>query len=145
MNDSTHDTHDSQGPQDTQDTRKSFTERIEVAGDQLVSTVNQLVKDGNARRVIVRDQHGKELMSIPLNLGVVGGGLVTLAAPGLAAVGALAALVAKVQLDIERVPDAGDVPAASPTDTDTSTDEAAVNEPGAHDDGAEHDTPPTAD
>lgn len=81
---------------------KRFTERVEVAGDQLVSKVNELVKEGNAKRVVIRDHDGKELLSLPLNIGVAAGGLVTLAAPGLAALGALAALVAKVTLEIER-------------------------------------------
>lgn len=82
---------------------KRLTEKVEVAGDQLVAKLNELVKEGSAKRVIIRDNEGKELLSVPLNLGVAAGGLVTLAAPGLAAVGALAALVAHVHLEIERV------------------------------------------
>lgn len=101
----------------TPDKNAPFTEKIEVAGDQLVSKVRELVKDGSAKRVIIKDQHGKELLTIPLNMGVAAGGLVTLAAPGLAALGAVAALVAKVQLEIERVHPEDNVPEAA---TDSS-------------------------
>lgn len=87
---------------------KKFTEQIEVAGEQLVGKINELMKEGNARRVVIKDQDGKELVTVPLNLGVAAGGLVALAAPGLAAVGALAALVTKVKLEVERSGPAGE-------------------------------------
>lgn len=79
-----------------------FVERIEVAGDQLVAKLNELLHDINARRVVIKDQRGQELLSLPLNVSVVAGGLLSVASPVLAAVGALAALVARVHLEVER-------------------------------------------
>jgi len=96
---------------------KEFVEQIEVAGDQLVATVKKLVSDGSARRIVLRGEDGKEMLSLPLNLGVAGAGVLTLASPLLAAVGAIAALVTKVRVDIVR--DGDDDPAAEgdvPTD-----------------------------
>lgn len=97
-------------PNKPEPSQTPITDRIEVAGDQLVGKMQQLVAEGKTKRVVIKDQHDKELMSIPLNVGVAAGGLVTLAAPGLAAIGAVAGLVARVKLDIERIDDGDDHP-----------------------------------
>ena len=76
-----------------------------VAGDQLVEKVKELVAEGSAKRIVLRSSEGKELFSLPLNVGVAAGGVVTLAAPLLAAIGAVAALVTKVQIEIVRSDD----------------------------------------
>lgn len=81
---------------------KSFTERVELAGDQVVSTVMGLLKDSTVRRIVIRDQYDKELFSVPMPAGVALGGLAVFAAPTLAAIGAITALVTKVHLDIVR-------------------------------------------
>ncbi len=88
----------SDAPQDKQ----TFTERMDVASHQLVGKVRELVQDGNAKRVVIKDQDGKELLTVPLTMGVAAGGVLTLAAPMLAAIGAVAALVTKVQLEVVR-------------------------------------------
>lgn len=85
-----------------QDKKRTFVEEVEVAGNQLVDRIRELIDDNNTRRVIIRNLEGKELMSLPLTFGVVAGGIVTLTAPLLAAVGALAALVSKVKLEVVR-------------------------------------------
>lgn len=82
--------------------KRTFVEEVEVAGNQLVDRIRELIDDSNTRRVIIRNLEGKELMSLPLTFGVVAGGLITLTAPLLAAVGALAALVSKVKLEVVR-------------------------------------------
>lgn len=94
---------DAQGtPGGTKSGAQSFTERIELAGDQLVSTITGLVKDSTVRRIVIRDQNDKELFAVPMPAGVAIGGLAVLAAPTLAAIGAITALVTKVHLDIVR-------------------------------------------
>lgn len=84
---------------------RTFVETIEVTGNQLVECVTDLMKEGNTRRVIIRSSDGTELMTVPLTIGVVAGGLITIAAPLLAALGALAALVSKVKLEVIREAD----------------------------------------
>ncbi|MEA5155537.1 DUF4342 domain-containing protein [Raineyella sp.] len=84
---------------------RTFIEQIEVAGDQLVLTVKKLYADADARRVIVRNAEGRELLSVPLTIGLAGGALTVFTAPVLAAVAAIGGTLAKVRLDIER--DAG--------------------------------------
>jgi hypothetical protein len=83
-------------------TRRTFVERIELTGGELVDRIRDLIADGNARRVIIRDNDGDELLTAPLTFGVVAGGLITVAAPLLAAIGALAALVTRVKLEVVR-------------------------------------------
>lgn len=83
-------------------TSRTFVERLEVSGGELVDRFRDLVADGNARRVIIRDSDGDELLTAPLTFGVVAGGLITAAAPLLAALGALAALVTRVKLEVVR-------------------------------------------
>lgn len=85
---------------------REFVEQIEVAGDQLVGTVKKLVADGKTRKIVVRGEDGHEMLSIPMNFGVAGAGVLALASPVLAAIGAIAALAAKVQLDVVRDDDA---------------------------------------
>ncbi|MDO4901427.1 DUF4342 domain-containing protein [Actinomyces sp.] len=75
---------------------------ITVAGDQLIATVKQLVANGNVRRVILRDSSGREFLSVPLTPGAVVGGITVLAAPVLAAIGVIAAMVTEVTLEVER-------------------------------------------
>ena len=81
---------------------RTWIEEIEVAGSQLVERVKEIIAEGNVRRVIIRNADGRSLLEIPLTAGAVVGGVVTLFYPLLAALGALAALVAKVKIEIIR-------------------------------------------
>ncbi len=102
-------------------TQKTFIEELEIAGDQLIATIKKLLADGNAQRVIVRDAEGREIIAMPLTFGVLTGGVLVLAAPLLAVLGALAALLTKVRLDVVRV--------TEPTDEAPSDPEAAGEPP----------------
>jgi hypothetical protein len=75
-------------------------ESFKVQGENLLNKVRELIKEGNVRKIIIHDQSGKELMSFPLSVGVVG----TLFAPVLAAVGAMAALIGECSITVEREP-----------------------------------------
>jgi hypothetical protein len=80
----------------------TWMEEIEVAGSQLVERVKELIAEGNVRRLIFRTEDDKLIMEIPLTAGAVFGGVVTLFAPLVAALGALAALIARVKVQIVR-------------------------------------------
>ncbi len=80
-------------------TEKTHTEEIHVSGEELISKIKELVHEGNIRRVIIKNEKGRTLIDIPLSLGVVG----VLLAPQLAAVGAIAALMTKGTIIVERV------------------------------------------
>jgi Domain of unknown function (DUF4342) len=82
--------------------KRTWVEEVEVAGNQLVDRIKELVQESNTRRVIVRAEDNKEIFTVPLTAGVVVGGLITLTLPMLAALGAVAALVTKVKLEVIR-------------------------------------------
>lgn len=73
-------------------------EFFSTTGEQLLSKIKELIAEGNIRRITITEKSGKELMSFPLTIGVVGAVL----APILAAIGALAALVGECTIAVER-------------------------------------------
>ena len=87
---------------ETKKTERTWTEEIEVAGAELVDHIKELIKAGNVRRVILRTPDNKLLLEIPLTAGAVAGGVVVLVAPVLAALGAMAALLARVKVQVVR-------------------------------------------
>ena len=66
-------------------------EEFKIDGDQLVKKVKEIIAAGNARTIIIKNEKGVEVMTLPLTVGVVG----TLLAAPLVAVGAIAALMSK--------------------------------------------------
>ncbi|MFA6077430.1 MAG: DUF4342 domain-containing protein [Candidatus Paceibacterota bacterium] len=77
---------------------KNNTEEFKVSGEDVIRTVKKLVKKGNARRIIIKNEKGKTLIEIPLTIGAVG----AILAPALAAVGTIAALVTKCTIVVEK-------------------------------------------
>jgi len=90
------------------ESEKSGSDEIVVTGSQLVERIKALAQEGNVRRLIIRKPSGEALLEIPLTAGVVAGGGLILLAPVLAALGALAALLAEVKVEIVRVDDDND-------------------------------------
>lgn len=74
------------------------TEEQRVSGEGLVARVKELVREGNVRRIKVKNNDGRTLLEIPLTIGVVGVALI----PVWVALGAIAALAADYTLEIER-------------------------------------------
>jgi hypothetical protein len=73
-------------------------EEFKLNGSELIEKIKELIHQGNIRRIVLKTDEGKTLIEIPLTLGVVGAALM----PILAAVGAIAALVAKLTLVVEK-------------------------------------------
>ncbi|MBZ0277167.1 MAG: DUF4342 domain-containing protein [Anaerolineae bacterium] len=82
--------------------KKTISEELEVAGNQLVDRVQDLVKQGNVRRIIIKNPEDDVLLEMSLTMGAVAGGVLALGAPWLAALGAVAALIARVKIEIVR-------------------------------------------
>lgn len=80
----------------------NWREEIELAGSQLVERAKELIAEGNVRRLIIRNADDKVMLEIPLTAGVAVGGVITLVSPVLAALGALAALLAHVKVEVVR-------------------------------------------
>jgi len=77
---------------------QSSKEQFKVYGHELLKKIKELIKEGNVRRIIIKDEKGKVMMEIPVTFAVVG----AFFAPVLAAVGALAALMTKCTIEVER-------------------------------------------
>ena len=93
---------------------KVRTEEFRVDGDKVVGKIKEIVNEGNVRRIILRTEDGKDLIEVPLTIGVGVVGVSLIFAPVLAAIGALAAIVTKISIVVER----DDKPAPPPTKTD---------------------------
>ena len=89
-------------------------EEFKVHAGELVDKVQQLIREGNVRRIIVKDTSGHTFMEIPLNIAAIG----VVAVPLLAALGALAALVAYFTIITERVPEPPAPPPAEPAEAE---------------------------
>jgi hypothetical protein len=76
----------------------SNTEEHKVSGEGLVAKVKELIREGNVRRVKIKNDEGRVLFEFPLTIGVVGVALM----PVWVALGAVAALAADFTVEIER-------------------------------------------
>jgi hypothetical protein len=76
---------------------RTWWETIKVEGGELLEKVKSLIREGNVRRIVIR-QGDRSVAEFPLTVGVVG----TVAAPILAAVGALAALLTNCTIEVQR-------------------------------------------
>jgi hypothetical protein len=96
-------------------------EEVKVQAQDLVDKVKELIHEGNVRRVIIKDDHGAVFMEVPLTVATLG----VIAAPVLAAVGAIATALSHFTLVVERTDRSttGPVPAPAPTTTGTPTEE----------------------
>lgn len=73
-------------------------ETFQVSGENLLKKVKELIREGNVRKITIKEKSGKDLIVFPLTIGVVGAVL----APVLAAVGAIAALITECTISVER-------------------------------------------
>ena len=69
---------------------------FKVKGKELLNKIEELIKEGNARRIIIKDQEGRTYIEIPVTVGVLG----AFFAPILAAVGALAGMAANFTVEV---------------------------------------------
>jgi hypothetical protein len=69
---------------------------FKVHAKDLLDKIEELIKEGNVRRIIIKDADGKPYLEIPLTIGVIG----AIAAPVVTAIGALAGVVANFTVEI---------------------------------------------
>lgn len=74
------------------------TEEFKLEGGKILDKIKELIHQGNIRRITLKNEEGKTLIEIPLTVGVVGAALL----PVFAAVGALAAVVTRMVIVIEK-------------------------------------------
>jgi hypothetical protein len=73
-------------------------EEFKVSGEDISEKIKEIIKEGNARRIIIKNEDGESVAEFPLTVGAVG----ALIAPILAAVGAIAALLTKCTIVVEK-------------------------------------------
>ena len=85
--------------------KRTWTEEVEIAASELVDRVKGLLEEGNVRRLILRQPDGRLLLEVPLTAGAAVGGVLAIFYPVLAALGAMAALLARIKIEIVREED----------------------------------------
>ncbi len=79
-------------------TTKPKEETFQVKGEEVLTKVKELIKEGNIRKITILNKEGQTIVTFPMTIGVVG----AVFAPVLAAVGALAALISECTIKVER-------------------------------------------
>ena len=74
-------------------------EEFSLNGSEIIDKIKELIHQGNIRRIIIKNEEDRTIVEIPLTLGLVGAAL----APVLAAVGAIAALVTRMTIIVEKI------------------------------------------
>jgi hypothetical protein len=77
---------------------KSNHESFRVSGDEILSKVKEIIKEGNARRIIIKNEKDEIIMEFPLTIGAIG----VVLAPIFAAVGTLTALATHCTIIVEK-------------------------------------------
>jgi len=73
-------------------------EEFRVSGAEVMRKIKEMVKEGNIRKIIIKNEKGKTLVEFPLTMGVVGAALL----PVWAAIGAIIAVVANCTIVLEK-------------------------------------------
>ncbi len=73
-------------------------DHFKVKGDELLKKVKELVREGNVRRIIIKNEKKEPFMEIPVSVGVLG----ALFAPVLVAIGAIAAMASSFSIEVIR-------------------------------------------
>ena len=86
------------------------TQEFTLNGDEVVAKVKELIREGNIRRISIKNEDGRTMLEVPLTLGLIGAALL----PVFAAIGAAAALATRCTIVVERdvSPDDGASPSA---------------------------------
>jgi hypothetical protein len=80
------------------DKKNSNHESFKVSADELLSKVKEIMKEGNARKIIIKNEKEEIIMEFPLTIGAIG----VVLAPVFAAVGAIAALATDCTIIVEK-------------------------------------------
>jgi hypothetical protein len=95
---------------------RAWTEEIEIAANQVIEQVQGLIREGNVRRLIIKHE-GNTVLEVPVTIAAIAGVAALYMAPLLAALGALAGLVARVQVVVEREGEKPETMDINPADT----------------------------
>ncbi len=89
----------------TSKSNKTFSEEIKGTVSEIISQVKKLIREGNARRIIIQDKNGKVLFQSQLTVGVAGTAVLTTIAPVVSAISMFALFMNDVKIIVERYPE----------------------------------------
>ncbi len=89
----------------TSESKKTFTEEIKGTASEIISQVKKLVKEGNARRIIIQNKEGKVLFQSQLTVGVAGTAMLTAIAPVVSAISMFVLFMNDIKIIVERYPE----------------------------------------
>lgn len=85
--------------------KRTFTEEIKGSVSEIIQQVKKLVREGNARRIMIKNKKGKVLFQSQLTVGVAGTALLTSLAPVISAISMFALFMNDVKVVVERYPE----------------------------------------
>ena len=77
-------------------------EVYDVSAGGLVGKVKEILQDAKVKRIVIKDQKGKVLLSIPVTWGAAGAVAMITLAPWLAALGVITGVVTRCKVEVER-------------------------------------------
>lgn len=80
------------------DNNQANREYFRVSGDEILTKIKEIIKEGNATRIIIKNEKDETIMEFPVTIGAIG----LVLAPIYAAVGAIAALAMKCTIIVEK-------------------------------------------
>src|SRR6266487_2394272 len=70
----------------------------------LVEKFKEISKDASVKRIVVKNENGKTILSVPVTWGAAGAVATLALAPWLAALGVIAGIATKCTLEVEKTP-----------------------------------------
>lgn len=81
--------------------QKNILNNLGDVGNDFANAIKKIINKGNVNRIKIKKDN-KILLDIPVNAGVVTGAIGVVYLPALAAIGAVAAVLSKIEVEIER-------------------------------------------
>ncbi|HMB99055.1 MAG TPA: DUF4342 domain-containing protein [Balneolaceae bacterium] len=88
--------------------QKPILEEIQGTVNEIISQVKKLIREGNARRVIIKDKNGKTLFQSQLTIGVAGTVFLTSIAPIISAITMFVLFASDAKVLVEKEVDTDD-------------------------------------
>lgn len=83
-------------------TQKTIFEEIRGTVDEIIAQVKKIIKEGNARRILIKNKNGKILFQSQLTIGAAGLALLAVYAPVITAISTILLFVNDAKVFIER-------------------------------------------
>ena len=74
----------------------------DVSAGSLVGKVKEIIQDARVKRIVIKDEKGNLLLSIPITWGTAGAVAMITLAPWLAALGVITGIVTRCKIEVEK-------------------------------------------